>query len=286
MTLRCPRCSTRYRLPAGTRPRTRVTYRCVRCQHVFGSDTASAEPSLLDAEDDLPADHDGADEPFDDEADEPVVVVAAGKREDTARRARAEPSSVSTTTRFALRSVLAVALGYGVLSVYLYTHPHALHRLLSGLPLIGGVLAETRLHPGSIQLTNLRGEFQRVLGDQLAFVISGIAINNSPRAVNGIQIEGRVTGAQDDRRIVFAGTAPHDVQTLSAREIGLLQTLEPPRDWTLAPGDQANFMVVFVGPPSDLREFSAEVVAVQAQRRRRAPITGDPPGAVGALVPR
>jgi len=58
------------------------------------------------------------------------------------------------------------------------------------------------------------------------------------------------------------------VQDLSLREIALLQTLEPPKEWTLAPGDQTGFLVVFAQPPTDLHEFGAEVVAVQAPPRR------------------
>jgi hypothetical protein len=68
--------------------------------------------------------------------------------------------------------------------------------------------------------------------------------------------------------VVFCGAAPRAVQDLSLREIALLQTLEPPKDWTLAPGGQADFLVAFTGPPPELKEFTAEVVAVQAPARR------------------
>jgi hypothetical protein len=138
------------------------------------------------------------------------------------------------------------------------------------VPLIGGRLVETRLHPGTVQLTNLRGEYERVQGDRLVFAISGTAINNSPVPVRGIQIEGRIVGAQEQRQVVFCGAAPRDVHDLSLREIALLQTLEPPKEWTLPPGEQTGFLVVFAAPPSELREFGAEVVAVQAPARRSA----------------
>jgi hypothetical protein len=85
--------------------------------------------------------------------------------------------------------------------------------------------------------------------------------------VKGIQVEGRIKGAEEQRQVVFCGAARPDVQNLSLREIALLQTLEPPKDWTLAPSDETSFVVVFPGPPTDLTEFSAEVVAVQAPSR-------------------
>jgi hypothetical protein len=104
--------------------------------------------------------------------------------------------------------------------------------------------------------------------DRLVFVISGTAVNNSPAPVRGVQVEGRIAGAQEQRQVVFCGAAPRDVHDLSLREIALLQTLEPPKEWTLPPGERSNFLVVFPTPPAELHEFGAEVVAVQSPTRR------------------
>ena len=204
-------------------------------------------------------------EPDDDPAPDTIVTPAPEPR------ARKEmPSSVSGTARFAIRCLLLVTLGYAVLSIYFFTHPEVARDALRAVPLIGGRLAETRLHPATVQLTNVRGEYERVQDDRLVFVIKGTAVNNSSVPVRGIQIEGRIVGAREQRQVVFCGPAPRAVQDLSLREIALLQTLEPPKDWSLGPGDQADFLVVFAGPPADLREFAAEVVAVQAPMRRPA----------------
>ena len=99
----------------------------------------------------------------------------------------------------------------------------------------------------------------------MASSISSFSVGAGARS---IQIEGRIAGAQEQRQVVFCGAAPRDVKELSLREIALLQTLEPPKDWSLAPGEQAAFLVVFAAPPTDLHEFGAEVVAVQAPSRR------------------
>jgi len=58
------------------------------------------------------------------------------------------------------------------------------------------------------------------------------------------------------------------VRDLSAHEIDLLQTLRPPHDWRLLPGQDGDFLVAFVDPPVPLKEFSAEVVSVQRGERR------------------
>ena len=113
-------------------------------------------------------------------------------------------------------------------------------------------------------------------GDQLVFVISGTAVNRAAVAVQGIQVQGFVSGAETRRQTIFCGAAPREVHDLSLREIALLQTIEPPRDWSLGPGEQAAWRVVFPSPPTDLREFGAEVVAVRAPKRRGAGEPGNP----------
>ncbi len=201
------------------------------------------------------------DEP--EEAMEPAEATEAAEDAAPAPRAR----RVTTPARFALRAFLGVTVGYAVLSVYLYTHPEAAGQLLGRVPLLGAALNETRISPASIQLANVRGEYQRVKGDRLVFVISGTAINNSPLPVKSIQVEGWIGGDHEERRVVFCGAAPRDIGELSLREIALLQTLEPPKDWALAAGEQAEFLIVFPGPPSDLKQFAAQVLTVQAPPR-------------------
>ena len=262
MTIECPRCGTLYRRPRAGRD---ASYRCARCRHVFGA--RGDEPAMVaDAAEvrDEPRFTLGDDEPDepteDDHADEPARVV----REERAPAG----GTMSGTARFAVRSLVAVTLGYAVLSIYLYTHVDATRDWLRRVPLIGPRLSETRLQTATVQLTGVEGRYERVQGDRLVFIISGTAMNASPLPVRGIQVEGRILGAQEQRQVVYCGAAPRDVQDLSLREIALLQTLEPPKDWNLAPGDQTGFLVVFPQPPADLREFGAEVVAVQAPQRR------------------
>jgi predicted Zn finger-like uncharacterized protein len=262
MTVECPRCGTLYRRPTRSALGADATYRCARCRHVFRA--SDDEPPMLGG--DLPDD-----EPsfaFDDEEDDDAPPGPVAEPPEEAPEPPRPRARMTAPARFAVRSMLLVTLLYAVASVYLYTHPDVLRQALHGVPLIGSRLSETRLQPATIQLTNVRGVYERVQGDRLVFVISGTAVNDSPMPVRGIQVEGRIVGARELRQVVFCGAAPREVRDLSLREIALLQTLEPPKDWTLAPGEQASFLVAFPGPPTDLREFAAEVVAVQAPSRR------------------
>jgi hypothetical protein len=175
----------------------------------------------------------------------------------------AGPSGPPSPARAAVQTAVVVTIAYAVLSIYLHTHPAEARGILSAIPLIGEEMAEARLHPGHIQLTDVRGDFKRVHGDRLVFVISGTAINNAPVPVAGVQVEGRLLGGEERRQIVYCGAAPQDVTELGIREIQLLQTLKPSADWLLRPGEQDRFVVAFVDPPAEMHDFEIEVVTVR-----------------------
>ena len=247
MTVRCPQCDTAYRMPPRSGLGAHPWFRCSRCEHVFDPEETLEEPELID---------DGLD-------------VAETDHEDTADEDVDSPGPMMTTARFAVRSAVGVILAFALLSIYLYTHRGRVAELVSGLPIIGSNLVGAPLDPGDIQLTDVHGQYMRVQGDRLVFVISGTAVNNAPVPVGAIQIEGRIIGAQDQRQLVFVGAAPRSVEDLSEQEIDLLQTLEPPANWRLLPGEEGDFLVAFVNPPA-LREFSTQVVAARRRVTARA----------------
>jgi hypothetical protein len=281
--VRCPRCGTTYRRPARVRPGTQTAFRCARCRHVF--DVTVEEPAVWSAddaetevEDDEPAFLLGDEEEGDKEESEPDPEPPKPRErvKPAARAVDKAPPPGPSAARFAVRALLFITFGYALLSIYLYTHPEQVQLAFGSVPFLASRLVESHVNPASIQLADVRGEYQRVKGDHLVFVISGAVINNAPIPVRRIQVEGHIVGAREERQAVFSGAARREVQDLSLREITLLQSLEPPREWMLAPGDQATFVVVFADPPTDLREFAAEVVAVQAPTRRS---TGGTPAA-------
>ena len=281
MTVSCPSCQTRYRLPPRSKLGRNPTYRCTKCRHVFSPEEEAEAPAVDDDEDELTldtGDEEDDDAPVftiepmrrrgkDDDEDEEDDDAPAPRRK---RNAGDEglPPRPQSTARFATWAALFVALVYGVVSIYLHTHPAEARALFGQIPFIGDEMRETRLHPGLIQLADVKGEFKRVHGDRLVFVITGVAINNAPVPVAGIQIQGRVIGAEDRRQIVYAGAAPQDVVELGIREIELLQTLKPSGDWVLRPGEQDRFLVAFVEPTLPLSEFGAEVIAVRGVNGR------------------
>jgi predicted Zn finger-like uncharacterized protein len=245
MTVRCPGCETAYRVPPRAQLGDHPTFRCTRCERVFDPDEGVEDPALPGV-DDAPADDDA-------ERDAPIE----------------RPAKRPSVTRFALRTMVVVTLGFALLSIYLFMHRGRVTELLARVPVIGADLAATRVNPAHVQLIDVRGDYTRAQGDALVFVITGRAINNAPVPVSAIEIEGRLLGAHPERRVVYAGTAPHRVDELSQREIDLLQTLQPPQDWRLLPGEEGDFLVAFVDPPLPLEAFTVEVASV---RRRKRPV--------------
>lgn len=264
MTVRCPKCSTRYRLPPRSTLGRNPTYRCTRCRHVFSPDEEAEAPALEDP-DDFDADDAPAFtiEPSPSDVDDEEEAVTPSRR-----IAATTPAGPPSPIRATVQTAIVVTIVYAVASIYLHTHPVEGRALLAKIPLIGEDMAATRLHPGNIQLTDVRGDFKRVHGDRLVFVVTGTAINNAPVPVAGVQIEGRLVGGEERRQIVYAGAAPQDVTELGIREIELLQTLKPTAEWLLKPGEQDRFLVAFVDPPVPLKEFAVEVVAVRGTNNR------------------
>ena len=284
MTVSCPSCQTRYRLPPRSKLGRNPTYRCTKCRHVFSPEEEAEAPAVDDDEDELTldaGDDEDDDAPVftieptprrakddDDDEDEEDDDAPAPRRKRTGNGGDGLAPAPQSTARFATWAALFVAMVYGVISIYLHTHPAEARALFGQIPFIGDEMRETRLHPGLIQLADVKGEFKRVHGDRLVFVITGVAINNAPVPVAGIQIQGRVVGAEDRRQIVYAGAAPQDVIDLGIREIELLQTLKPSSEWVLRPGEQDRFLVAFVEPQLPLSEFGAEVIAVRGVNGR------------------
>jgi hypothetical protein len=262
VTVECPRCGTTYRPPAREELAADASFRCGRCRHVFAVD---AEPDAEDEEEQFTlGDEDESESADADEGSEPPPARA--RRAPREGNTEDESDSGASPARFALRSLLIVTLGYGILSIYLYTHPAETRDLVRRVPVIGPFLVETHLDPTSVRLIDVRGEYQRVQNDHLVFVVAGTAVNASSAPVKGIQVAAHIRGSDEKRQVVFCGGTPRNVHDLSLREIALLQTIEPPKDWALGPGDQTPFLVVFTGVPPDLREYGAEVVAVRAPR--------------------
>ncbi|MGH7966968.1 MAG: hypothetical protein ACRERD_34955, partial [Candidatus Binatia bacterium] len=94
------------------------------------------------------------------------------------------------------------------------------------------------------------------------------AVNNASLPARSIQIEGMMYDTQGKvigQEKVFCGTqtAATTLESLTVREIAILQDLIPPAQFNIPAGQAGDFLIVFANSPPNAAEFSCRVVAVQ-----------------------
>ena len=257
--------------------------------HELGSDVLT-EPA---ADDDLVLDDvgDGHDDLHEDDhedvedvddLDELIDEQPTGAK-DTRRVVRMEetmkvPAGFSTIIR-----ALGVAVsGFAALALVVRVAPEQTSAWLSKLPFAGAGFAHDRNLTTKVELKNVQGRFQRLRNARRVFVISGDARNNSPMTIERIEVAGALYGlggGELDQKVVTTGNRT-TLTDLSEAEIALLQRLDPAI--ALAPGETTPFLIVFLEPPRELREFSSRVLSVRPTRRASTPpLRPGLPGSVG-----
>lgn len=199
----------------------------------------------------------------------PFFIPEENDEQDTSSWDRLESGPEIT---FSPRSILVllglIVLGYAALGLYFLSHPSATTAVLSRLPLLGVEPAGEPTAAQQITLTDLKGSFWLTRDNRRVFAVSGKAVNNARQSARSIQIEGTVYDAQGkvaEQETVFCGTqtATATLESLTVREIAILQDLAPPAQFNIPAGQAGNFLIVFMTPPPNAAEFSCRVATVQ-----------------------
>jgi hypothetical protein len=174
-------------------------------------------------------------------------------------------------TNISLRPLLGflgtLVMGYAALMLYCLSHLEKTEAILAQLPVLGPLFAE-RASAQQIALLDLHGSFWLTKDGRRVFAISGRAVNDAAVAARNIQIEGVLydtAGKVIGQQVIFCGTetAPAVLERLTVREIGILQSLVPPKQLNIPAGQSVNFLIVFTSLPSAPAQFSCRVVAAQ-----------------------
>lgn len=221
----------------------------------------------------------GDDEELDDEEDDDVVEPLSV---DTGRRVKVEdvmkaPAGFGTI----MRAMGTMVTGFAALALMIRVAPERTTALLAHLPVAGKTFAHDRNLASKVELANVQGRFQRLRNARRVFVISGDARNNSGMTIERIEVAGALYGlggGELDQKIVTTGNRT-TLTDLSEAEIALLQRLDPVI--ALAPGETTPFLIVFLEPPRELREFSSRVLSVRPTRRASNPPAEPHRGPVG-----
>jgi hypothetical protein len=238
-----------------------------------GIGRSEPEELRLDDEDDVDEDVADDDTDFDDEDEDgdafrPSEAGPALRVEDMVR-----PRNAFGLVTRGLVTLVAI---HAVLAVLVRAAPNQAGDLLARIPVLGSGFARDPSLTGRVQLRNVRGRYERLGSGRTAFVIVGDAVNASDTTLARIEVEGAIYRASGevDRRVVIP-TDRSSVRELPESMIVFLQDFRPDR--TIAPGESARFLVAFLAPPPDLREFSSRVVSVKPTRRAAAPTDAPPP---------
>ncbi len=208
-----------------------------------------------------------------DEVAEPTPAMGRRVRVEDTMRA---PAGFGTI----MRAIGTAVTAFAALALMVRVAPERSSAWLSYLPVAGASFAHDRNLTTKVELTNVHGKFQRLRNERRVFVISGDARNNSPITIERIEVAGALYGlggGELDQKVVTTGNRT-TLTDLSEAEIVLLQRLDPAI--ALAPGETTPFLIVFLEPPRELREFSSRVLSVRPTRRASRP-SGSSQGSVG-----
>ena len=210
----------------------------------------------------------------------PATARSKASRKDVARGRDAEDDAEAegrtadrNRERGKVRAIFVflalVVAGYAVVARALFASPSLCDRLLSRVPLIGR-LGDDRLLTRKVALSDVLGNYQRIKDGKEVFVITGKAMNTSSAGLHGVQIAGRLydrAGNAVDEKTIYCGNviSAKVLKDLTPSELSILQKLNPPRRFMIEPGESSTFVIVFMDPPRNVVEFSANVVAAQRQ---------------------
>ena len=185
------------------------------------------------------------------------------------------PTPASHETVFSARLPILflglIVAGYAGLTLVASSYTEQTAAVFSHLPVLGSLLDAERPSVRHIALTKMRGGFWLTKDGHQVFAIAGRAVNQATAPAQRIQIEGTLLGDSDQvlgQRLMFCGTetAPEVLESLSRRQVHILQSLMPPKQFWVAAGEGVDFLIAFTDPPDRVVEFSSRVVAAQFGR--------------------
>lgn len=163
----------------------------------------------------------------------------------------------------------ALLLIYSLLTLMYQAQPKTIEAAINTIPWLGSaVLKNNHLRHG-IFLQSLRPSFQTIQGNREVFVLSGVAVNRNPVSVREVRVEGHIFNAEGkeiDRQIISLGNAISSkiLRDLTSQEISILQRLNPQKRFEIPPDESAGFVIVFLRPSTEVKNFSCRVLSVNA----------------------
>ncbi len=163
----------------------------------------------------------------------------------------------------------ALLLIYSLLTLMYQAQPQTLETAIKTIPWLGSMVLKNNHLRHGITLQSLRPSFQTIQGNREVFILSGVAINRNAVSVREVRVEGHIFNAEGkeiDRQIISIGNAisPKIIRDLTAQEVSILQKLNPQKRFEIPPDESAGFVIVFLKPSAEVKNFSCRVASVEA----------------------
>ena len=162
----------------------------------------------------------------------------------------------------------ALLLIFSLLTLVYQAQPGSIEAALKTIPWLGPTILKNNHLQHGISLQSLRPSFETIQGNREVFVLSGIAVNRNNVSVREVRVEGHIFNAEGkeiDRQIISVGNALSSkiIRDLTAQEISILQKLNPQKRFEISPDESAGFVIVFLKPGAEVKNFSCRVAAVE-----------------------
>lgn len=162
----------------------------------------------------------------------------------------------------------ALLLIYSLLTVMQQSQPRTIETLIKVIPWLGSSVFKNNHLRQEITLQSLRPSFQTIMGNREVFVLSGVAVNRNPVSVREVRIEGHIYNAEGkeiERQTISVGNAISSkiIRDLTAQEISILQKLSPQKRFEISPDESAGFVIVFLKPSGEVKNFSSLVLSAE-----------------------
>lgn len=162
----------------------------------------------------------------------------------------------------------ALLLAYALLTLMHQAQPKAIEAAIKPIPWLGSAVLKNNYLRYGITLQSLRPGFQTIQGNREVFVLSGVAVNHNPVSVREVRVEGHIFNAEGkeiDRQTISVGNAISSkiLRDLTAQEISILQRLNPQKRFEIPPDESAAFVIVFLKPSAEVKNFSYRVLSAE-----------------------
>lgn len=290
MIVQCDNCHTKYNLDESALTPEGSWVRCTNCGNVFQvlpPDAATEEPPAAEAApagEGLGLEEDLLGAALDDEPGGEAIIPEDGGLDLEAELGGEEPKGGGKLFKiifwlFAICLLLVVLAAGGLVALdRLGMAPSLVDRAraVPGVPyllkLVGAPGKAAHRQAASptqnLALEDVRGYFRinKKLGR--IFVIQGMVVNRGGDPHTEILVQGRLRDARGNvvrQAVVYAGPtfSPEELRSLSLPEIQARLAKPTALDgskYVLSPSDSLPFMVVFANVPTNVSEFTAEVV--------------------------